>query len=218
MNFQEKNQFDILNPNCSEVVWRLPGVRGRFKGSNEEPFAIFIQDILEIWTEFGWDTKTILNSQPEYIKGDGGPDVLEWSYKYAQDLVAGIRDSRELEFDQELDEAIVNKGYDEKISEIWTPLVSTPKDSTAPPTEVEKLLAEIAQNPPFVPKIPKKTSNKKKSNPIKIKIDSKKEIIADMIHKFQNLIDGFKFNKMSKNFIEYYRRNKVWNKNGLLKI
>jgi hypothetical protein len=112
------NQNIILNPNCSEVIWRLQGYRGKYEGSNQVPFAVFIEDILKIFSTLKLSKEEICTAIPYYIRGDGGPDTLEWSFKYAQDLVAGIRDPRELEFDEDLDNQIVERS-DNQIVEFW---------------------------------------------------------------------------------------------------
>ncbi len=136
----------ILNPNCSEVIWRLKGHSKKYEGTNQDPFAVFITEILGIFAELGWSKEKILSAEPIYISGDGGPDTLEWSFKYAQDIVAGDRDPRELEFEEELDDQIVEHGYDEEISKTWKPIVTTPRTPSDPLTNAEKLLNQIMQN------------------------------------------------------------------------
>ncbi len=136
----------ILNPNCSEVIWRLKGHSERYEGTNQEPYAVFIEEILEIFSQLGWNRAKILAAEPIYIKGDGGPDTLEWSFKYAQDLVAGIRDPRELDSDEDLDNQIVERGYDEEVSRTWDPLVEEPKKPNDPLNRAEQLLKQIEIN------------------------------------------------------------------------
>ena len=136
----------FLNPNCSEVIWRLKGRSKRYEGTNQGPFASFIEDILEIFVELQFDTAKVLVAEPIYLRGDGGPDTLEWSFKYAQDLVTRIRDPRELEYEEELDNQIVEEGYDDEVSRKWDPIVMTPRDQNAPLTDAERLLTQIHQN------------------------------------------------------------------------
>jgi len=136
----------LLNPNCSEVIWRLKGHSERYKGTNQEPFAVFIEEILEIFSQLGWNKAKILAAEPIYLRGDGGPDTLEWSFKYAQDLVAGIRDPRELDFDEDLDNQIVERGYDKDVSRTWDPLITENRNPNDPLNQAEKLLEQIKQN------------------------------------------------------------------------
>jgi len=136
----------ILNPNCSEVVWRIKGHSQKYEGTNQEPFAVFITQILEVFANLGLSKEKILSAEPIYIRGDGGPDTLEWSFKYAQDIVAGDRDPHELEFEEELDDQIVERGYDAEISKNWKPIVKTPRTPNDPLTYAEKLTNQIKQN------------------------------------------------------------------------
>jgi hypothetical protein len=149
-SFDEVSRRDeapyILNPNCSEVIWRLKGHSEHYEGTNQEPYAVFIEEILEIFSQLGWNKAKILAAEPIYIKGDGGPDTLEWSFKYAQDLVAGIRDPRELDSDEDLDNQIVERGYDEDVSRTWDPLVTEPRNPNDSLNRAEELLELLKQN------------------------------------------------------------------------
>ena len=160
----------ILNPNCSEVVWRLKGSSKKYEGTNQEPFAVFITQILEIFADLGWNKEKILSAEPIYVRGDGGPDTLEWAFKYAQDIVAGDRDPYELEFEEELDDQIVEAGYDAEVSKNWKPMVTTPRNPNDPPTYAEKLLNQIkacVELKPAPAKKSKRVSPSIKKNPKK---------------------------------------------------
>lgn len=145
MEEKHENEPLLLNPNCSECIWRLKGSSQRYEGSNQEPIADFILDILKIFVEKGWGVEKALSAEPIYISGDGGPDTLEYAFIYAYDLVRGKRDPIELSHPG-FDDAIWSYGYTWRESDNWEPLVVDPSKETDETRRAKELLQQLHQN------------------------------------------------------------------------
>jgi hypothetical protein len=142
-NFANDSEI-LLNPNCSEVVWRIKGSSEKYKGTNQLPASFFITEILDVFQEKSMAKDRILAAVPIYVKGDGGPDILEWSFKFAQDIVAGIRDPREIDH-PDFEDIFFEHGYDAGVAHHWEPLVTGPRNPGEPLLDAEKHLASINQ-------------------------------------------------------------------------
>jgi hypothetical protein len=177
----------LLNPNCSELVWRLKGQSKEIFGYSDDPKTKFIVQILGTWVTMGWTKDRILTSAEIYVEGFDS-EIFEGGFGYALDLVAGIRDPRELDYERELSDQLYEHGYDAEISKTWKPILpkskhlesKSPKSqkSTVVSDEAERLLDIIWHTSPKSPrKTPKNTSQRSQKsrqiNPNGRQIDQK---------------------------------------------